>query len=61
MNNIIVDVSHIPDIQDNEQVVLIGTSQTETILSRDIGEMTNTTSSGVTTAIDPLIPRIYVD
>ena len=61
MNNIIVDVSNIPDIKNNEQVVLIGTSQSETILPRDIGTITHTIGSEVITAIDSSIPRIYID
>ena len=60
MNNTIVDVSHISNIQEQNEVVLIGKSKTDTITVAEIAEKINTVPAEVITAIDTNTPRVYV-
>ena len=60
MNNTIVDVSHIPNIQEQSEVILIGKSKTDVISVAEIAEKINTVPAEVITAIDTSTPRVYV-
>ena len=60
MNNTIVDVSHIPNIQEQDEVVLIGKSKTDAISAEQVAEKIDTAPAEVITAIDTATPRVYV-
>ena len=59
MNNTIIDVSHISDIQEQNEVVLVGKSRTDTITVAEIAQKTNTVPAEVITTIDTNTPRVY--
>ncbi len=58
MNMIIVDVTEIPKIMIEDEVVLIGRSSKNRMRAEDIADRTGTIAYEVTTRIHPLIPRI---
>jgi len=60
MNMIIVDVSHIPDIKLEDEVVLLGKQGQEEILADELAQKIGTINYEVVTRINPLIPRIVI-
>lgn len=60
MNNTIVDVSHIPNIQEQDEVVLIGKSKADAITAEEMADTIHSVPAEVITAIDTATPRIYV-
>lgn len=66
MNMIMVDVSHIPDVQVGDEAVLIGESRTpavgrERISAEELAELTGTINYEVVTRIQKDLERILVD
>ena len=59
MNMIMVDVSRIPDIKLEDEVVLIGKQGKERIIAEQIAELSQTINYEVTTRINERIPRIF--
>lgn len=57
MNMIMVDVSHIPDVTLEDEVVLIGTQGKETITAEELAELSQTINYEVTTRINERIAR----
>ncbi len=60
MNMIMVDVSHIPDIKLEDEVILIGAQGGERITAEEMGELSGTIHYEVTTRINERIPRILI-
>lgn len=60
MDTIMVDVTEIPDIKENEEVVLIGNQGNEKITARDIAQKLGTIPYEVLTSIGQRVRRIYV-
>lgn len=60
MNIIMVDVSHLTDIDLEDEVVLIGSQGSETITAEDVAEWSNTINYEVTTRINEAIPRALI-
>jgi alanine racemase len=58
MNMIMVDVSHIPDIKLEDEVVLLGKQGKEQITAEELAQKIGTINYEVVTRINPLIPRI---
>lgn len=59
MNMIMVNVSHIPDVKLEDEVVLIGRQGKEEISAEEMAELTQTINYEVTTRINERIPRIF--
>ena len=60
MNMIIVDVTHIPNIKIEDEVVLLGKQKNEEISADEIAQKLGTINYEVVTRINPLLPRIVV-
>ncbi len=60
MNMIMVDVTHIPNVQVGDEVILIGrsTKTNEEVSADDLAEWANTINYEIVTRIHPSIPRI---
>jgi len=58
MNMIMADISHIPDVKLEDEVVLIGKQGKETITAEQVAELSHTINYEVTTRINERIPRI---
>ncbi len=59
MNIIMVDVTKIPEVKINDEVVLIGKQGNEEIIAEELAEKIGTINYEVVTRINPLLPRIY--
>ena len=60
MNMIIADVSHIPDVKLEDEVVLLGKQGVEQITADELAQKIGTINYEVVARINPLIPRIVV-
>lgn len=60
MNMINVDVSHLPEVKAEDEVVLLGTQGQETILAEDISSQISTIKYEITTRLSSLLPRIII-
>ncbi|MFO7294737.1 MAG: alanine racemase [Caldicoprobacter sp.] len=60
MDQVMVDVTHIPGVKPGDIAVLIGTQGNETISAEDIARLCGTISYEVLTGIGRRIPRIYI-
>src|SRR3989344_2955615 len=58
MNMFVVDVSHVPNVRPEDEVVLIGEQKRERITPGDIGSKIDTVNYEIVTRISPLLPRI---
>lgn len=61
MNLIVVDVSHIPQIFVEDEVVLLGSQSNEEITAEEIAQKLDTINYEVVTRISSLLPRVIVD
>ena len=59
MDMVMVDVTHIPDVKEGDEAVLIGKSGTEEIRTEKIAEWAQTISYEILTGIGSRIPRFY--
>ena len=59
MDQIVVDVSHIPDVELDDEVVLVGSQGNERISAEEVGELEGTLNYEVTTALLPRVVRLY--
>ncbi len=59
MDQIVVDVTHIPGVQLEEEVVLIGAQGEEAITAEEVARWAGTINYEVTTALLPRVARIY--
>jgi alanine racemase len=60
MNMFPVDVTHLPDLRPEEEVVLLGSQGGETIAAEELAETLDTINYEVTTQVSPLLPRVVV-
>lgn len=60
MNMIMVDVSHIPNIKPEDEVVLLGKQGQEEISADELAQKIGTINYEVVTRINPLIPKIVI-
>ncbi len=60
MNMFAVDVSHLPGLQPEEEVVLLGRQGEDEITAEQIAEQIGTINYEVTTLVSPLLPRVVV-
>ena len=60
MDNIIVDVTHIPGVQEGDKAVLIGRQGDEHITAEEVAEWAYTINYEVTTSLLPRATRVYV-
>jgi len=58
MNMVMADISHIPDVKLEDEVVLIGKQGKECITAEQMAELSHTINYEVTTRINERIPRI---
>lgn len=61
MNMIVLDVSHIPEVQEGDEAVLLGAQGEEAITAEQLGALTGTINYEVVTRIHPDVPRVAVD
>ena len=60
MDQCMVDVTHIPDVELHDEVVLIGSQGDECITGDEIGKLLDTSPFEIMTGFAPRIPRVYV-
>ena len=60
MDQLMVDVTHIPDVQVNDKVVLVGSYGSETITMEQIAEAADSFNYEFVSGISRRVPRIYV-
>lgn len=58
MNMFVVDVSHIPDVQTGDEVVIIGSQDKAEITAERIASKVDTINYEITTRVSALLPRI---
>ena len=61
MNQMIVDVSNIPEAAPGDEVVLLGTQGGECITADELAALADTISYEILTGIDPYMPRSYLE
>ncbi len=61
MNMLMVDITDIPEVRLEDEVVLIGKQGREKITAEEIGELSQTINYEVTTRINDRIPRLLTD
>jgi alanine racemase len=60
MDQFVVDASDIPDVQQDDEVVLIGRQEAERIRAEDVAAWADTINYEVTTALLPRVARVYL-
>jgi len=60
MDTVMVDVTEIPDIRENSEVILIGTQGGEKITAQEIADRTGTIPYEVLTSVGERVKRIYL-
>lgn len=60
MDFIMTDVTDIPDVRVEDEVVLLGENEGESITADDLAEMSGTINYEIVSGINPQIPRIIV-
>jgi len=60
MNMFVVDVSHLPDIKEEDEVVLLGQQGKEVISAEELAQKQNTINYEITTKINSLLPKMIV-
>ena len=60
MDQIVVDVSHIPGVRAGDSATLIGTDGAETLSAGDLAAQLQTTPHEITTALTSRVPRLLV-
>jgi alanine racemase len=59
MDQFVVDVSHIPGVQQDDEVVLVGSQGDERIRAEEVASLTGTINYEVTTSLLPRVARLY--
>ncbi|NLO81813.1 MAG: alanine racemase [Clostridiales bacterium] len=59
MDQLMVDVTHIPEVKPGDTAVLIGKQGKEGITAEDLACLSNTISYEILTSIGPRVPRFY--
>ena len=60
MDQIMVDVSNIPDVEIGDEVVLIGKQGDEEITATELADLVGTINYEITCSISKRVPRVYV-
>ena len=60
MDQLIINVTSIPNIEEGDIVTLIGSSDGYTISLDDIAQMMNTLNNEIVDHINPRVPRVYI-
>lgn len=58
MNMFAIDVSHLPNVQAEEEVILLGNQGTESISAEELAEKIGSINYEITARLSPLLPRI---
>jgi alanine racemase len=61
MNMFVVDVTQLENVQNEDEVVLLGRQSNEEITAEELAEKIGTINYEITTRISPLLPRIIID
>ena len=61
MDQIVVDVNHIPDVQMEDEVVIIGRQGEDEIRAEEVARWAETINYEVTTALLPRVARVYLN
>ncbi|MGQ9767523.1 MAG: alanine racemase [Anaerolineae bacterium] len=61
MDQFVVEVTHIPGVQQDDQVVLIGRQGDEWIRAEEVARLAETINYEVTTSLLPRTPRVYLE
>ena len=60
MDQLIINVTSIPNVQEWDIVTLIGSSERYTVSLDDIAQMINTLDNEIANHINPRVPRVYI-
>lgn len=60
MNMFVVDVTHLKEVQNEDEVVLLGEQALVKITAEEMGDKISTINYEITTRISPLLPRIII-
>lgn len=60
MDQMMVDVTHIPDVQPNDRVTLVGSDGSETITMESLAEAADTFNYEMVCGISRRVPRVYI-
>ncbi|MEK7081001.1 MAG: alanine racemase [Patescibacteria group bacterium] len=60
MNMSAVDISHLSNVKDEDEVVILGRQGKEEITAEEMAQKINTINYEITTRISPLLPRIII-
>lgn len=61
MDQCMVDVTNVPDVKVGDEVIIMGSDGTNTILADDIGDATGTINYEIVCAFGQRLPKIYVE
>lgn len=61
MDQILVDISKVPDAREGDEVVLMGISGKKTILASELAEMTGTIPYEILCGISERVSRIHLN
>ena len=61
MDQTIIDVGHIPDVQVEDEVVLIGSQKDKTISADELAQNANTINYEIVSSLTSRVQRVYVD
>jgi len=59
MDQFVVDVSHIPDVQQDDEVVIVGQQVPARISAEEVAKLAGTINYEVTTSLLPRVARVY--
>ncbi len=60
MDQFVVEVEHIPGVQQDDEVVLIGAQGEELITAEEVASLVGTINYEITCGIAPRVPRLYI-
>jgi len=60
MDQLLINVTSLPNVEEGDIVTLIGTSGTYTVSLDDIAQMMNTLNNEIAIHINPRVPRVYI-
>ncbi len=60
MDQFVVDITGIPDVKQDDEVVIIGCQGDATIRAEEIGRLAGTINYEVTTSLLPRVKRVYL-
>lgn len=61
MDQCMIDVTNVPDVKIGDEVIIIGSDGTNTILADDIGDATGTINYEIVCAFGQRLPKVYVE